>query len=343
MRGVQVPVTDQPPSSPREAQLPAGSELPVQPVRHRRGRRFLSRAPIAVCAAVLFALCISYITLLRSGAVHIQQSDVLVYYSASHLVLAGHGSAIYSFPALKAVESSTLHSGLTVRNQAAFLYPPFVALALAPLAAVGYSSAYLLWFILNCLLLVGVLVALQRYLQLRRSGSVLLVVAGASFFPVFATLAQGQVSMLLLAVLTASFLALRAQRDGWAGALLALALIKPPYVLPFLLLLLVQGRWRALASFCAAGAALALLPMAVLGPSINQGTSRCSARRPAGIRPRAGSRRKPTRIWPDSSSCCSRRRSPPYSNGPLAWRRSPRWPSSPIGAGGWTCRLRSPR
>jgi len=132
MRGVQVPITDQPPSSPREAQLPAGSELPVQRVRRRRGRRFLSRAPIAVCAAVLFALCISHITLLQSGAVRIQQSDVLVYYSASHLVLGGHGSAIYSFPALKAVESSTLHSGLTVRNQAAFLYPPFVALALAP-------------------------------------------------------------------------------------------------------------------------------------------------------------------------------------------------------------------
>jgi len=270
MRGVQVPITDQPQSRSREAHLPAGGEPAVQRVRHRRGRRLLSRAPIAICAAVLFALCVSYITLLQSGAVRIQQSDVLVYYSASHLVLGGHGSAIYSFRTLKLVEASTLHSGLTVRNQAVFLYPPFVALALTPLAAVGYSAAYLLWFILNCLLLVGVLVALNRYVQLRRSGSVLLVVAGASFFPVFATLAQGQVSMVLLAALIASFLALRAQREGWAGALLALALIKPPYVLPFLLLLLVQGRWRALASFCAAGAALAVFPMAVLGPSINQ-------------------------------------------------------------------------
>lgn len=271
MRTIRIPTATQPPSRSREAHLLAGGEPAVQRVRHRRWRRLLSRAPIAICAAVLFALSVSYITLLQSGAVHIQQSDVLVYYGASHLVLGGHGSAIYSFPTLKAVEASTLHSSLTVRNQAVFLYPPFVALALTPLAAVGYSLAYLLWFILNCLLLVGVLIALNRYLQLSRSGSILLVVAGASFFPVFATLAQGQVSMLLLAVLTASFLALRAQRDGWAGALLALALIKPPYVLPFLLLLLVQGRWRALASFCAAGAALALLLMAVLGPSINQG------------------------------------------------------------------------
>lgn len=270
MRAIRIPPATPPPRS-GDAHLPEGDELPVQRVPRGRWRRLLSRAPIAICAAVLVALCISYITLLRSGAVHIQQSDVLVYYSASHLILGGHGSAIYSFPTLKAVEASTLHSGLTVRNQAAFLYPPFVALALAPLAAVGYSSAYLLWFILNCLLLVGVLVALQRYLQLSRSGSVLLVVAGASFFPLFATLAQGQVSMLLLAVLTASFLALRSEREGWAGAFLALALIKPPYVLPFLILLLVQGRWRALASFCAAGSALAVLPMAILGTSINQG------------------------------------------------------------------------
>ena len=271
MRAIRIPTTTPPQSSPRDAHPPAGDGLPLQRVRRRGWRRFLSRAPIAICAAVLFALCISYITLLRSGAVHIQQSDVLVYYSASHLVLGGHGSAIYSFPTLKAVESSLLHSLLTVRNQAVFLYPPFVALALTPLAAVGYSAAYLLWFILNCLLLVGVLVALQRYLRLSRSGSVLLVVAGVSFFPVFATLAQGQVSMLLLAILIASFLALRAQREGWAGALLALALIKPPYVLPFLLLLLVQARWRALAGFAATAVALAVLPMAVLGPSINQG------------------------------------------------------------------------
>jgi len=270
MRALRIPTATQPPSSPREAHLPAEGEPAVQKARHRRWRRVLSRAPIAVCAAVLFALCVSYIMLLQSGAVRIQQSDLLVYYSASHLVLAGHGSAIYSFPTLKAVEASLLHSLLLVRSEAVFLYPPFVALALTPLAAVGYSAAYLLWFILNCLLLVGVLVALNRYVQLRRSGSILLVVAGASFFPVFATLAQGQVSVLLLAVLTASFLALRSQREGWAGALLALALIKPPYVLPFLLLLLVQGRWRALASFCATAAALAVLPMAVLGPSINQ-------------------------------------------------------------------------
>ncbi len=270
MRALRIPTATQPPSSPREAHLPAEGEPAVQKARHRRWRRVLSRAPIAVCAAVLFALCVSYIMLLQSGAIRIQQSDLLVYYSASHLVLGGHGGAIYSFPTLKAVEASLLHSLLLVRSEAVFLYPPFVALALTPLAAVGYSAAYLLWFILNCLLLVGVLVALNRYVQLRRSGSVLLVVAGASFFPVFATLAQGQVSMVLLAILTASFLALRAQREGWAGALLALALIKPPYVLPFLLLLLMQGRWRALASFCAAAAALAVLPMAILGASINQ-------------------------------------------------------------------------
>lgn len=267
MRSIRVPTV----AEEREH----SNEPPFAPVSVLRDvrinwNRFLTRAAIALATTILLCLGVSYIMLLRGGSVRIQQSDLLVYYSASRLVLHGHGGAIYDFPVLKSVEASMFHSLLLIRSEAVFLYPPFVALVLAPLAATGYGTAYLLWFLLNCALLAGVLVALRRYLNLRRSGALLLAAAGASFFPVFATLAQGQISIVLLAVIAASFLALRSGREVLSGGLLAIALIKPPYVIPFLFLLLVQRRWRALAGFSAVAAALALVPMAFLGTAINQ-------------------------------------------------------------------------
>jgi hypothetical protein len=228
---------------------------------------FARRAAVAVCATVLASLLVTYGLLLAGGKVHIEQSDLLVYYSASHLVLLGHGGAIYTLGALKAVERSALHALLLPRTEAVFLYPPFVALALAPFAALGYAATYVLWLLVNCALLAAVLRALARYLDLGALDTAFLAAAGASFLPVVATLLQGQVSILLLAAVAGVFFALRSGRDMLGGALLGLVLLKPPYVLPFLVLLLVQRRWRALGAFVAAAGVLALIPIPVLGVS----------------------------------------------------------------------------
>jgi hypothetical protein len=62
-----------------------------------------------------------------------------------------------------------------------------------------------------------------------------------------------------------SFFAARSERDGLAGVALAFALIKPPYVLPLLLVFLVRRRWRALGAFTVTALALLALPTLFFG------------------------------------------------------------------------------
>lgn len=229
------------------------------------------RAGVAVAVTVLAALTYTFVSLLRSGALNIQQSDLLVYYAAAKLVLDGHGDAIYSLSALRHVEVSYLPASMLPRTQAAFLYPPFVALLFAPLAALGFVQAYVSWIAVNVALAGGAIEALRRYTDLSALTGVLFGLLSLSFFPLFATLIQGQAAILLLAALTAALLALLGGRDDVAGVALAFTLIKPPYCIPFLVLLLVQRRWRALISFGLVSAALATLPLFVLGPSVDSG------------------------------------------------------------------------
>src|SRR5206468_1080168 len=58
------------------------------------------------------------------------------------------------------------------------------------------------------------------------------------------------------------------RNDLAAGALLTVLLIKPTYVAPFLVLLLVQRRFRAIVGFAGRAAVLAIGPLVVFGPAI---------------------------------------------------------------------------
>jgi Glycosyltransferase family 87 len=224
------------------------------------------RIAICVCAAVLLALLWSYVSLLVSGKVHIQQSDFTVYFAAAHLVAMGHGGEIYSFPVLATEQHRLFHSLLLPRSEAVFLYPPFVAVALVPLTGLSYEAAYALWSLLNIVLLVAVLRILQRYLQLSGARALLLWLAGLSFFPCYAALVQGQLSIFVLAAMTVAFVSLRAGRNFLAGACLALVLIKPVYLVPVIIVLVARSRWRASAAFVATSLALTLVPLTVVGP-----------------------------------------------------------------------------
>lgn len=152
-----------------------------------------------------------------------------------------------------------------------FFYAPYFALALAPLGALAYDVAYYLWLIIDLLLLVISLAALQRFSRLSASDALLFWVAALSFLPVFVALTQGQTSIFLLAVFTATFLALRRGRDGLAGALLALSLVKAPYLAPILVVLAVRRRWRCLIALALSATGLLVVPMAIMGAGINGG------------------------------------------------------------------------
>jgi hypothetical protein len=244
------------------------------PVRRHRDisvSRLLQRAAIGVALALLIGLVVSYVTLLHSGGAGPKKTDFIPYFSAAHLVDAGRGGAMYSFHQLGQYESELVHPLRVKDGVMPYLYPPYFALILAPLAALPYTAAFLWWVLLNVAILAGSLVALQRYAGLRGGAAVLFWAASLSFLPVLVGLAQGQTSIVLLGLFTGVFLALRAGRDVVAGAVLACALIKPTYVLPVLAVLVLARRRRAVAAFAVTAVALLAIPMVALGTSIISG------------------------------------------------------------------------
>jgi Glycosyltransferase family 87 len=233
--------------------------------------RLRRRAALGLSLAFLIGLVASYAMLLHSGAAGPKKTDFVPYFSAAHLVGSGQGGSIYSFHQLGQFES-TLVRPLRVKDGVMpYLYPPYFALVLAPLAALPYTTAFLIWMLVNVLLLGLSLAALQRYAGLHGGSAALFWAASLSFLPVLVGLAQGQTSVVLLALFTGVFLAARADRNAAAGFLLACALIKPTYVLPVLAVLVIHRRWQALATFGVTAVALLALPVLFLGTSINAG------------------------------------------------------------------------
>jgi alpha-1,2-mannosyltransferase len=223
------------------------------------------RAAIAACSALLLGLLIAYGSMLKSGDAGLKRTDFITYYSAARLVADGHGDHIFDFGAVAKEEAALVYPLKVKHGVLPYLYAPYFAVALVPLAVLPYAVAYLLWLLLNCAVLALVVYRLQRYANLQGSDARLFWIAGLAFLPVFVALAQGQVSIMLLGFLSATFFLSRSGRSGWAGLALAPALVKAPYVVPILLVFAARREWRALVSISIGAAGLLLLPMAVLG------------------------------------------------------------------------------
>jgi hypothetical protein len=153
-----------------------------------------------------------------------------------------------------------------------FVSPPWFALALVPLAWLPLDLARGVWLALNLALLLITTVACARLIGLEWPGRRLLLAAllFGLWPPVEFGLKLGQNSLLVWALILATLLAAHAGRFGAAGALLALALVKPQLVWLFVAALAVlAARRSALTRYLGAGVgmlAALVLAVAVLAP-----------------------------------------------------------------------------
>ncbi|MGW4485407.1 glycosyltransferase 87 family protein [Amycolatopsis sp. NPDC004368] len=174
--------------------------------------------------------------------------------------------SVYRAGALAVVHGDPLYGWLPLPEWSPeplpFLYPPFAALLLLPLAALPVQLAW------GCMAVASAF-ALSRVLRLitnarmAPSGFAVLLVAVLCLQPVWRTLGLGQVNIVLMALVTVDVLALRGSRAG--GVLIGLAAAVKLTPLFFILHLLVTGRvreaLRAVSVFAAATAVgAAVLP-----------------------------------------------------------------------------------
>lgn len=235
-----------------------------------RMARLLRRSVVAVSATVLLCFLGVYAGFFVHGEATGKKSDFVAYYSAARLMASGHADSMY-VPVQFGREEQRVIRPLRPRSGGLPYYaPPFLAMALSPLGRLPYIPAFLIWFVVNCILLslaVGVLVSYRPVSRLSDKLSVFLVVA--SSLPVLVALAQGQVSLLMLAAIAIVLWLLDRNRPFWAGGVLALGAIKPQFVIPMILVLAIQRRWHAVGSFVAVFGMLSLAPLLVRAPETN--------------------------------------------------------------------------
>lgn len=235
--------------------------------------RPMLRYVVGNAAALLLGLFAAYwaLTVRNTGdasVMNFRVADFMEYYSAARLILLGHGGSIYSIAAIGHLQAHLIGMNTAAFGVLAYLYPPHFLLAVVPFALLPYTPAYVLWLAVNCILLALSMYALERYAGLEGRRALAFRAAALVFLPVFMTLGLGQASMVLLVLFTAAFFAMRNGHPALAGAALAAATVKPFYVVPLLLVLLLRCEWRALASYAATMVGLLAIALPVLGGRI---------------------------------------------------------------------------
>lgn len=218
-------------------------EVTEQPVRQavcradRLSRRWLYAGP-----AVLGAALLVYTTIYLHWPTSIDQIDVKVYrFGASRIV---KGLDLYS-------------TGLTGNSHdLLFDYTPFAALCFIPLTFLGDKATETLWLTINC---VAVICAVRCMVAAcgdadrnsQWSLTALGVGLAACLEPVRLSLQLGQINLIILAIVAADLLGLRASR--WAG--IGIGLVAGLKLTPalFIVFLVAVGRLRAaVVAACAA-------------------------------------------------------------------------------------------
>ena len=187
-------------------------------------------------------------------------TDFPDFYSASRLLIAGHGHELYDAQVQRQFQSRYVGRVGTL-----YIHPPFEALFYLAVAWLPLNSAYALWTVLNLAFLT--LIARKLASEVLPAWDWrLLLMASLTFVPALLNFLQGQDSVLLLLFVTLAFTALKCNRAFAAGCWLGLGLFKFHLVLPLALVLaLHKCRNGFLRGFALMAVALAALSAAISG------------------------------------------------------------------------------
>jgi glycosyl transferase family 87 len=200
-------------------------------------------------------------------------TDFTVFRGAWKLVLHGHASLLYDEAAQRATQRVLMGGGYFEGGLMAFLNPPQFALAGVPLEwlaeRAGGQAAYAASIVCNlALLALFVRMLLAEWGPAPRQQRTMLVAAVLAFYPVFVTIKNGQLSLLLALALLGAYRATNAGRPWQAGAWLCALTVKPQ-LLPVAALYFVARRsWQTLAAAAVCGGALFAVTSLALGPAV---------------------------------------------------------------------------
>ncbi|MGO8998639.1 MAG: glycosyltransferase family 87 protein [Polyangiaceae bacterium] len=189
--------------------------------------------------------------------------DFMAHLTGGALLAQGRARELYDVAAQSAFQLGITHDAKIID---VFLSPPLTACLYAPFALLPYSWATVAWTAVSLGLLVLSGGALRRLTpSVARDDRVVFFVALAASQPVIQLLGSGQDTAISLLLWTFGTHFALGRRDASAGATFALGLFKPQLFLLPPLVFLALRRWRAVAAWAAASAALGAITLFVFG------------------------------------------------------------------------------
>ena len=172
--------------------------------------------------------------------------DFSIFYTAGLILRRGQGTTLYDNMLQLQVQREFASAALGRTGPLPYNHPPFEAALFVPLTHFPYLTSYALWALLNFCLLAGVIFFMRPPPRHPVIFPWFWFLAALAFFPVAYALMQGQDSIMLLALYCLTYKALRRGHDLQAGVWLGLGLFKFHLVLPFVFVLLLRRRLRAI-------------------------------------------------------------------------------------------------
>ena len=195
-------------------------------------------------------LALSYIGLWAITARQGQfwRADFSAFYTGWAIVRDGLGNQLYDLDLQTRYQQTILEGRSFSDGLLPFTYPPHMALYFSPLALIGRPSAFMLWTLVECALLIWLLRLLQDFTRSWQPIDRWLALSGVLSLPaVLYNFLLGAFSLFLLICLLQFYLTLKNGREGLSGVWLAAGLIKPQNILLPGVLLLGSRRWKAIA------------------------------------------------------------------------------------------------
>ncbi len=213
-----------------------------------------------IVAMLAFAVLLVAVVFLADRPPINERTDFSVTYIGSRMVYLGLGPKLYDLAEQQKLKRVLLPDA----EPLIYEHPPFEALLLAPLGALRYKTAYLIWGLINVAIWLMLTYLLRPYAPAPRDDLGYLAL-WLLFAPLGVALFEGQSSLLLVLLYAIAFIQLRSGRDFRAGAILGLALFKFQFVVPLAVIFLLQRKWRFMKGFLATGTVLGVLSLVAVG------------------------------------------------------------------------------
>jgi hypothetical protein len=217
------------------------------------------RITFALLAA--FAAALLMVALMAHLKDRSSWSDFMGFYAAARIFTHGTRSDLYNPSLQMSYQQSNFGR---IEPTLIYNHAPYEMLIFGPLAYLPYPVAFLVWDLLNLVLLATSLYLLKPYAANFDTASRLFLTL-VMVYPLLSTLREGQDSIPLLFAFCVAFVGLKNDNEFAAGCAVATGFYRFQFVLPFLLIFLVLKRWKFVLGALTVGIGLGLLSLALIG------------------------------------------------------------------------------